>query len=164
MSRATYRAEKAAEARARKVLDEHSNSERAAKTKGEQEAKVREWNTQIERARDDLEDFDEVCQYSQAVVTEPMSLAIMESEKGALIAYYLAKNPQEAERISKLSPSKQAAAIVTLEEKVARPAKQPSQAPEPITPVGTKTEIQKDPSKMSQAEFNAWRRKGGGKS
>lgn len=158
-ARATWRAEKAAEAKARSILDESRKSQEQERTKGEQEKLTRQWNAQIEKARDDLEDFDEVCAESEAVVTPKMSEAILESDKGALIAYYLAKNSAEAERISKLTPSKQAAAIVALEDKVAKPAKQLSKAPEPIAPVGQKAEVAKDPSKMTDAEFAAWRKR-----
>lgn len=159
-ARATFKAEKAAETRAQKILDEDKRSTEQERTKGEQDKLTRQWNAQIEKARDDVDDFDEVCAESEATITRPMSGAILESDKGALIAYHLAKNPAEAERISKLSPSKQVAAIVALEDKVSKPAKQPSNAPAPITPVGQKAEVEKDPAKMSQAEFNAWRRKG----
>lgn len=158
-ARAAWRAEKAADEKVRKLLDERSKNDEQQRSKGEQEKLTRQWNAQVEKARDELEDFDEVCAESEAVVTPKMSEAILESDKGALIAYYLAKNPGEAERISKLAPSKQVAAIVGLEDKVAKPAKQPSKAPEPIKPVGQKAEVEKDPSKMSDAEFAAYRRR-----
>lgn len=158
-ARATWRAEQAAEKKARSVLDETRRKSEQDSAKGEQEKLTRQWNAQIEKARDELEDFDEVCAESEAIVSPRMSEAILESDKGAFIAYYLAKNPGEAERISKLAPSKQAAAIVALEDKVSKPAKQPSKAPEPIAPVGTKSEVEKDPSKMTDAEFAAWRRR-----
>lgn len=133
---ARYHAEKAAEERARKVLEESKKKDSEVSQRETQEKAAKEWNARLEKARDAVEDFDEVCSESEAVVTQPMAAAIQESDQGALIAYYLAKNPAEAERISKLSPSKQAAAIVGLEEKVAKPAKKPSNAPEPIAPVG----------------------------
>lgn len=158
-ARATWRAQKAAAEETRKILEESRKKDTEARSRSEDESRVKEWNAKLDKARDEIEDFDEVCAESEAVVTPAMSTAILESDKGAQIAYFLAKNPDEAERISKLSPSKQAAAIVSLEEKVAKPAKQPSKAPEPINPVGTKVEVEKDPSKMSDAEFNAWRRR-----
>lgn len=156
-ARATWRAEKAAEAKAQKILDENRQKSEQERTKGEHEKLTRAWNAQVEKARDELEDFDEVCAESEAVVTPKMSEAILESDKGAMIAYYLAKNPGEADRISKLAPSKQVAAIVALEDKVTKPAKQPSKAPEPIKPVGQKAEVEKDPAKMTDAEFAKWR-------
>lgn len=158
-ARAVYKAEKIAEEKARKIIEESRKSERESQTRSEREAQVKAWNAQIDKARDEVDDFDDVCSESDAVVTDHMSYAIMESDKGPFIAYYLAKNPQEAERISKLSPSKQAAAIVSLEDKVTRPAKQPSKAPEPINPVGQKAEVTKDPREMTDAEYAEWRHK-----
>lgn len=158
-ARAAWRAEKTAEEKVRKALEENRRNSEQERTKGEQEKLTRAWNAQLDKARDEIEDFDEVCAESEAIVTPKMSEAILESDKGAMIAYYLAKNPGEAERISKLAPSKQVAAIVALEDKVGKPAKQPSKAPEPIKPVGQKAEVEKDPSKMSDAEFAEWRRK-----
>lgn len=160
-ARAEWKAEKKAAEAARKVIDESQKKTEGERTRSEQERVVKEWNAKVEKARDEIEDFDEVCAESEAPITAPMAAAIQESDVGARIAYHLAKNPAEAERISKLSPSKQAAAIVALEEKVAKPAKQPSKAPAPIDPVGQRAEVQKDPAKMTQAEFNAWRAKGG---
>ena len=66
-----------------------------------------------------------------------MQAAIREAgDKGPLIAYHLAKNEDEAKRIAGLSPTRQVAAIVALEEKITKPAKAPSKAPAPITPAG----------------------------
>jgi hypothetical protein len=158
---ARYIAAKEAKETARKEAENLRRERESERSKETQSKQLQEWNAKIEKARDAVEDFDEVCAESDAVITPPMASAIQESDQGALIAYYLAKNPDEAERISKLSPSRQAAAIVTLEDKVAKPAKKPSKAPAPINPVGTKVEVGKDPAKMSQAEYNEWRRNGG---
>lgn len=161
-ARAEYRAEKKAAEAARKVLDESKKKADSERTQGELQRVEKEWSAKLEKARDVLEDFDEVCVESEAIVTPHMASAIQESDHAGFIAYHLAKNPAEAERISKLSPSKQVAAIVALEEKVSKPAKQPSKAPAPINPVGgAKGNVTKDPSKMTQAEYNEWRRNGG---
>lgn len=158
-ARAAWRAEKAAAEKAQKVIEDAKNAEKAERTKGEQQKQAREWNTRLEAARDEIEDFDEVCAESEAPLTEPMSRTLLELDKGAHIAYYLAKNPQEAERISKLSPSRQAAALVALEDKVAKPVKPTTKAPDPINPVGHKAEVEKDISKMTDAEYSAYRKK-----
>lgn len=157
-ARATFKAEKAAEERTRKVLEDSKKADREDRTKADTDAKLKVWNEKIEKARDEIDDFDEVCADSEAVVTGHMAEAIADSDRPGHIAYYLAQNPQEAERISKLSPSKQAAAIVALEDKVAKPVKQPSSAPEPITPVGTKAEVSRDPAHMTDSEYSKYRR------
>jgi hypothetical protein len=158
-ARATFRAEKVADERARKILADDRKSSEQERNRESQDKVVREWNAKIDKARDAVEDFDDVCAESEAVITPAMAMSIQESDQGALIAYYLAKNPGEAERISKLSSSKQAAAIVGLEEKVAKPATQPSKAPAPITPVGSKVEVEKNPAEMTDKEYSDWRRK-----
>lgn len=152
-ARASWRAEKVAEEKTRKIIEESRTKDERERVSAEREEVTKTWNTQVEKARDEIEDFDEVCAESESIVTAHMSQAILESEQGALIAYHLAKNPAEAERISKLSPSKQAAAIVTLEEKVAKVAKKSSNAPNPITPVGTRANAIKDPSRLSDSEW-----------
>lgn len=161
-ARAAWRAEKAAEAKVQKALEDVRKKTDEERTSGDREKIAKAWNAQIEKARDELDDFDEVTAESEAPITQAMSEAIIESEHGARIAYHLAKNPAEAERISKLPKSKQAAEIVKLEEKLAKPPqKQTTKAPDPITPVGQKAEVHKDPAKMTQAQFNEWRRNGG---
>lgn len=160
-ARASYRAEKAAEKKAQEILEKSKKASEQERTSNEQNSKLKVWNERVDKARDELEDFDEVCGESEAPLTKHMADAMFESDVGARITYYLAKNPDEAERISKLSPMKQAAAIFALEEKVSKPAKKPSKAPDPINPVGTKGDVQKDPAKMSQAEYNSWRNSGG---
>ncbi len=131
-ARAEWKATKAAD----KTLREAIKRDEQESIRAEQEKTNQQWSKRIDSARDEIDDFDEICSESEATVTPHMSSAIMESDRGPHIAYYLAKNPEEAERIAKLSPSKQMAAIVNLEEKVAKPVKTPSKAPEPIKPVG----------------------------
>ncbi len=158
---ARHEARKEAREAARKEHEALKKSSDDERVNGEREKVLKAWNSQIEKARDDVEDFDEVTSESEAPITQAMSEAILESDSGALIAYHLAKNPAEAERISKLPRSRQAVEIVKLEEKLAQPARRTTKAPDPITPVGGKVEVSKDPAKMSQAEYNAWRNKGG---
>lgn len=160
-AQARYEARLEAREEAKRAFEESRKKDSEISQRESQEKAAREWHTKVEKARDLIDDFDEVCSESESIVLEPAANAMRESDQGALIAYYLAKNPDEAERISKLSPSKQAAAIVNLEDKVSKPAKKLSKAPDPINPVGTKVEVTKDPAKMSQAEYNAWRDKGG---
>lgn len=170
-ARATWRAEKAAEEKTRKILDEARKQDETKRAQGQQKEVASKFDSHYQKAAEGIEDFDDVMGDEDSVellskvfgTDKPLSVqAIHEAEeKGPLILYYLAKNPAEVERISKLSPARQAAAIVALEEKVSKPAKQPSKAPAPISPVGTKGSAGKDPSKMTQAEYNEWRNQGG---
>ncbi|MFA7279599.1 MAG: hypothetical protein WC100_05850 [Sterolibacterium sp.] len=84
-------------------------------------------------------------------------MAVVESDVGPQLLYHLANNPDEAERISKLSPVRQIAELGKLEAQFAQPAK-PSRAPAPIKPLGQGRAGTSDPSKMSDTEYKAWRK------
>jgi hypothetical protein len=110
----------------------------------------------------EIEDFEDVMSTSEAKVTEPMTEAMLHAgEIGARIAYHLAKNPEEAERIAALPASRQAVEIGKLEMKLSSPEaqpKKPSKAPEPITPLGGKTVKGDDePDSKDTKAWIAWR-------
>lgn len=120
----------------RKAIEEERRAEAERRSQSEREKQAKEWERRVESARKDLPDFDDVIdQAGDMVIPGPAVQAINESDVGPKLLHYLAKNPAEVERIANLPPSKQAAAIVSLEEKVAKPAKAPSKAPAPIEPV-----------------------------
>ncbi len=113
-----------------------------------------------EKLRDKYEDFDEVCFGDHVVISEVMSMAILDSDYGPEINYYLGSNPQESSRIAKLSPYAAAREIGKLELKFAspqKPDKQPSKAPDPISPVKPKGAASDGPS--DQEDINAWMKK-----
>jgi len=120
---------------AQRTLQDAIKRDEQDRVREEQDKSSREWSKRVDTARNDIDDFDEVCSESEAPVTQFMSRAIMDADLGPQIAYYLAQHPEEAEKISTLKPYKQIAAIAALEEKVAKPVKTPSKAPAPITPV-----------------------------
>jgi len=133
-ARAVWSAEQAT---AKRLADiERAQEEKSRRAT--QEQRVREWSAKIETAREKYADFDEVTATADVPVTPAMSEAIMESDIGPELAYYLGKNPAEARRIALLSPLSQAREIGRLENKVATPAKA-SSAPAPIKPVGTRS-------------------------
>lgn len=135
-AKAVHAASKAAKDETAKALREKTERETQQKADAERSAQLKSWNEKVDSARGEYDDFEDVTANSDVVCTPAMSQAIVESEHGGRLAYFLAKNPEEAARISKLSPTKQIAAIVSLEEKVTRPAKAPSKAPPPINPAG----------------------------
>lgn len=110
------------------------------------------------------EDFDAVATYNpDLIVTPAMQEALIDSEHGADVAYYLGKNLTEARRIAGLPPVAQVREIGKIEAKLQTaetPPKRTTQAPEPIKPVETKGNTSaKDPSQMSDAEFSAYRKR-----
>ena len=91
----------------------------------------------------------------------PPELIEMASETGEAhrVLYELGKNPEEADRIMRMTPARAAVAIAKM---ASAPAKQPaiSKAPEPVRPIGAGSgTVEKDPSKMTMSEWVAWRNK-----
>jgi hypothetical protein len=93
-----------------------------------------------EAARDKYADFEQVVYNPKLPITDVMAETIQESDVGPDLAYYLGSNPQEAARISRLSPFLQAKEIGKIEGKLLDnpPVKKTSSAPAPISPVTAK--------------------------
>jgi hypothetical protein len=163
-ARAEWRAEKKAEELVEKRFREQGDTERRAKETQHTQNIGNQWTKREEaysEANPDYEDLvvpfvqDELQQVDQTA-----RRAIVESDLGPNILHYLAKHPEEAERIAELSPIRQVAEIGKIEVIVSKPQpKKASNAPEPISPVGAKAKVDIDPSEMDQAQFNEWRRK-----
>lgn len=83
--------------------------------------------------------------------------AVVQSDVGIDVAYYLANNPQDVYAFQGLSPVQVGKRMAELEAMV-RPAK-PSKPPPPRPPstVGGVSEATPDPSKMSTQEWMEWR-------
>lgn len=105
------------------------------------------------------EDFDDVVGDPSLPITEVMTMVIAESEIGADLAYWLGKNPNEAHRIAALPPVSVARELGKIEAKLQATPTAVTKAPPPITPAKGAAGGEKDPSKMSDAEFAAWRKK-----
>lgn len=85
---------------------------------------------------------------------------IQESEKGVALAYHLANDLAEADRIAKLSPVLAARELVNLEARLELPQpKKISDAPDPIRPIGGNEPAVKEPDQMSMDEWMSWRNK-----
>lgn len=94
-------------------------------------------------------------------ITHMMAEAMMESDVGVDVAYYLATHVKESNAIAKLPPMQQIRALYELEAKVSQPKAAPvSKAPAPIKPVrGGSASASKPVSEMSMAEYYAYRKK-----
>ena len=121
---------------------------------------VDSWNKRIAAATAEMPDFEEVLASSDVPMTPPMQQAIMESDIGPKLAYYLANNPEEAEKIAGMSPIGAIRTLGRIEERLSnsKPAVKSTDAPPPIRATGSNATVTKDPHKMSDAEFAAWRK------
>ena len=102
-----------------------------------QQAIVDAWSAAVADVAAAIPDWHQVVGASKVPTTPAMDQAIMESENGPEIAYYLAKHPAEAMRIYQLSPKAQEREIIRLESKAAGIATTTTRqsAPAPIKPI-----------------------------
>lgn len=88
----------------------------------------------------------------------PAFAAILESEVGAEVMYYLGKNPVKAHHLASLSPIGQAVEVGRIEAAI-KNGKLVSSAPPPPSTLSGKGGATTDPARMSYDDFVAWRRK-----
>lgn len=113
---------------------------------------LKAFNKRAERMRAKYPDFDEAI--SAPIFSPAVSQEVLDSEYGAEIGYYLAKNPDEALRLSSLPPSKVAKEIGKLEIRFSSFTKKTvSTAPPPINPLDGDDAVKPDLEKMPIEDF-----------
>jgi hypothetical protein len=134
-----------AEYTADKKLMERDKQEMARKAAAEQEVKFKAWADRVNAAKNDLPDFDDMVQSSDVRVSDPVRDAIIESEHGPKILYYLAENSEFAKKLADMSVVSAVREIGKIEarfekgakasEPEAKPVVGKSKAPAPINPL-----------------------------
>lgn len=126
-----------------------------------------EYEDGLQRARERIPDFDQVMK-AMGGVTVPDSLVeeiVAAGKKGPVLAYHLAKNPDDLQRLAGLSGKELAREVGRLEGRVHLP--QPKKATEATTPLsqpkgGAAPAF--DPFKSDDmSAYVKWRQSGGGK-
>ncbi|OGO93504.1 MAG: hypothetical protein A3F10_05630 [Coxiella sp. RIFCSPHIGHO2_12_FULL_42_15] len=116
------------------------------------------FQAQEAKAKNHYADYEAVA-HADFPVTELMGQAIMASDKGPDILYWLGKNKEESLRIARLSlenPLRAAQEIGRLEAKLSKPAKIQSQAPKPIKPLSSTVTAHKSMDDMSPSEIKQY--------
>ena len=116
-----------------------------ARKRGQEEGRRKATETYRERvakAKEKYADYEAVTTADNVPITQYMADAIVESEHGTDVAYYLGTNVSEAERIARLSPRGQLMELGYLTAQFRQAAKeevkpQVTQAPKPIKPLAT---------------------------
>ena len=101
------------------------------------EIRAATFTAKVEAARERIPDLDTALQsFGNLPISEIAADHIADSEKAVEIAYYLAKNPLEAQRIARLPMAYQGAEIARIESRVSAPTRNRlSQAPAPVQTV-----------------------------
>lgn len=142
------------------TLTEREQRQRAEREATERTKTVESWNKRMAAATAEMPDFEDIVSSSDVPMTESMQQAIMESDVGPKLAYYLASHPDEAAEIGKMSAIGSVRALGRIEERLAgqQAAVKTTSAPPPIKPVGARATVKKDPGQMSDAEYAKWRK------
>lgn len=135
----------------------------------------KDFRKKLDEGKERYSDFEEVAMNPTAPITQAMVQILHECENPADIAYYLGRNTKECAAISNMTPFQAAKAIGKIEAEIKveleknpppppppppekKPEKKVTAAPAPIVPIGSREVVTKDPEKMTQAEYEAWRR------
>jgi len=136
-------AEALAEWTADKKMRERDQAELARKAQEEQSRMRQKFQERLEQAKKELPDYEEMIASSDVAVSQPVTDAIIESDVGPQVLYYLAENPDFARGLAEKSIMAQLRAIGRLEAKfektetpkVKEPVAKKSNAPAPISPL-----------------------------
>ncbi|MFH2076312.1 MAG: hypothetical protein ABIJ57_13365 [Pseudomonadota bacterium] len=145
------------------------NKEQARKSQEtEHQLKMTRLREKIDLGFSEYPDFQEVAMDEMVPITPMVMEALAEFQNPHKLAYYLGKNRAEAIQIARMTPVAAARALARIEIEIEKagpgPGPKPSTvtgAPPPIKPSGSSHVVTKDPEKMSQVEYEEWRKNQG---
>ena len=166
--RASYEARKEVKAQIEAQQKRSQEEANARRAKEAQET----FQKRVETAKQKYPDYQQVAESPDVQVSFPMAYAILNSERGPDIQYYLGKNPAEAKRISDMvttdnsgnqvpDVARQLVELGVISAKLNQPVtpKPVSAAPKPIAPLSKTTDTaEKSPEEMSMDEYAAYRK------
>jgi hypothetical protein len=163
-------AEALAEWTADKKLRERDQAELARKAEEEQSRMRQKFQERLDAVKQDLPDYDDMIASSDVAVSGPVTDAIIESDVGPQILYYLAENPDFARELGEKSITSQLRSIGRLEAKfeksetpkpsVKEPVAKKSNAPAPINPLksgGNPSDITLDADRKFHGTYQQWK-------
>lgn len=119
-------------------LDEHAKRDAEQRIADARREAAEEFLARSDEVREQIADFDEVfTRYAQSGGTFAPHVIeeLHDSEKGPLLAYFLAQNPQTAFALNQMSPREAAREVGRIEARLAIPAtRKQTQAPPPVAP------------------------------
>lgn len=162
-AKAVYAAERTVAKRAEAGIQaqaEETKKQVEEVSKRERDERMAAYWEQVAEAKAVYPDYDTVV-HNDLPVSVVMGDAILGSDAPTLIMYHLGKNPDEARRISNLSPLDAAREIGRIEARLTAPkARTETSAPAPVNPVRPGGVAGRNPENMSFAQYAAARRAG----
>lgn len=111
------------------------------------------WQDKIFEAADRYTDFDAVTRASGLQINNEMAEAIMASDKGADIWYFLGKRPTIAAKINRMDSVEAVQELAKIEVLLKKQQTNVSQAPDPIIPLKGGDVLASDPSRLSTRDW-----------
>jgi signal recognition particle GTPase len=151
-------------------MRERDQAELARKVEEEQSRMRQKFQDRLDIAKQDMPDYEEMIASSDVSVSQPVTDAIIESDVGPQLLYYLAENPEFARELGEKSITSQLRAIGRLEAKfeksespkpsVKEPVAKKSNAPAPINPLksgGNPSDITLDADRKFHGTYQQWK-------
>ena len=154
-----------------KLKDSQANTAKIEKETNEKKIISEEFeglDAAIKKGKEKYDDFNDLVLDEDLIISPNLTKILLDTDYASDIMYYLANNPDEAERLSGLSTVKAAREVFEIESglfekeektetKPETKVKKQTNAPAPIESVRTDGVVEKDPMKMSPKEYRAWR-------
>ncbi len=151
-------------------MRERDQAELARKAQEEQSRMRQKFQERLDAAKQDLPDYEEMIASSDVSVSQPVTDAIIESDVGPQILYFLAENPDFARELAEKSITSQLRSIGRLEAKfeksetpkpsVKEPVAKKSNAPAPINPLkagSNPSDITLDADRKFHGTYQQWK-------
>lgn len=119
------------------------------------------WNDRLQKAKEQHPDVENIIHDETffPYFTDDMATAVRTADDGVDVMLYLNEHRDELQTISRLHPTQAALEMGRISERLKADQKaRVSNAPDPITPVGSNSVSEKDPDDMSPAEYEEWAR------
>ena len=121
-----------------------------------------EYEKRADEVRKTHPDYDEMVNSDELSISRAMAETIALVDTGPKVALYLAKNPDESDRIARMPPAQAAYELGRLESKMSiASAKKISTAPAPLSAIASTKAITADLANLSQEDYEKVRAKQG---
>lgn len=111
---------------------------------------AKEWDIKARKAAKEIEDYADTIADADLKIPETLTMALLESDIGPRMQYFLAKNRDELDRLTAMSPVAMLRAFGRLEAKIEAEIEKPAGKKEEQTPAKRETEPVKIPAKRVQ--------------
>lgn len=153
-----------------KKLAEQKAEDDAAENEVIEKELEEKFRTKLAEGEEKYADFSESITDPTVPIHAGIVNLLRDTDNPADVAYYLTKNRKECASISQMTPNRAAIALGKIDakfeaepvqklppEELEKKKQSIPEAPAPITPIGSRETVTKDPDKMSQAEYEAFR-------